>query len=475
MQALSRAIIFARVSSKSQEDEGYSLDSQLKVLRNYCKNKRLTVVKEFRITETASKQQRRKEFQELLFYISKNKIYHFAVEKTDRLTRNYRDAAYLDEWLEKDERRMLHVVKENLQLCSGSRSHAKFLWGFMVAWAKQYTDNLREEAMKGWAEKLAQGWLPASPPVGYMTVTEDGKRIHIPNPDTMYIVRRVFELYLLPDQTIKTLRVEMAKLGLTTRKGRPFSKSQVARILINPFYIGINRFNGKEYPGAQEPILSKELFNAVQRKLHRRGKSKLHKHDAVFKGMVHCIQCGAMITWQLQKQHYYGTCQRRIEECKGRHWPRQDKLEGRLVGMLEEVQDPGGKILKKLKTIIEMGRYPYVGLHREKIIESLNRQLNRLEIMKEKLYDDKLSGEISRQRYQEKNQLLAGQIAQIQDRLFKLYEVQERQKPNTLDPDNKNPIARLYLKSTPNEKRIIMAQLFMPMEYDGKDVLLQLR
>jgi len=34
MQALSRAIIFARVSSKSQEDEGYSLDSQLKVLRD---------------------------------------------------------------------------------------------------------------------------------------------------------------------------------------------------------------------------------------------------------------------------------------------------------------------------------------------------------------------------------------------------------------------------------------------------------
>lgn len=42
-----------------------------------------------------------------------------------------------------------------------------------LAFAKKHTDNLREEAMKGWAEKLAQGWMPAPPPPGYKTATED--------------------------------------------------------------------------------------------------------------------------------------------------------------------------------------------------------------------------------------------------------------------------------------------------------------
>jgi site-specific DNA recombinase len=55
MQTQPKAVIFARVSSKAQEDEGYSLDSQLKLLRAYCNKRKLNVVKEFRVAETASK------------------------------------------------------------------------------------------------------------------------------------------------------------------------------------------------------------------------------------------------------------------------------------------------------------------------------------------------------------------------------------------------------------------------------------
>ena len=92
MDTKTSAVILARVSSKAQEDEGYSLDSQLKLLTNYFANKQLNVVEVFKITETASKEQSRKVFNELLVYIKKNKVYHLGVEKTDRLTRNFRDA-----------------------------------------------------------------------------------------------------------------------------------------------------------------------------------------------------------------------------------------------------------------------------------------------------------------------------------------------------------------------------------------------
>lgn len=410
---LSKTIILARVSSKTQDDVGYSLDSQLKLLRDYCANKQLKVVKEFRIVETASKQQIRKEFQELLAYVYKNNIHHFAVEKTDRLTRNYRDAANVDDWMEGDERRVLHIVKENLQLSKHARSHAKFLWGFMIAWAKQYTDNLREEAMKGWAEKLAQGWLPSPPPAGYMTSKEHGKKIHVPNPDTMHSMSRIFELYLLPDQSLATICVEAGRLGLVTGRGRPFGKSQMAKMLSNPFYIGINRHNGKEYPGAQEPIIDKKLFNAVQHKLHKHGSTRPRKHNPVFKGMIQCSHCGKAVTWQLQKGRYYGGCQRIVSECKGMPWLRQDRLEDRVVGLLSDMPDPRQKLLKKIQAMIDMGRHPYVGLHREGMIESLNRQLNRLDKMKETLYEDKLSGLVSKGRYDVKFEVLDKQVVII--------------------------------------------------------------
>ena len=146
------------------------LISQLKLLKGYCEKQDLEVIKIYKIAETASKEQSRKIFQELLTYLSKQKIYHLAVEKTDRFTRNFRDAVAIDEWLEKNENRRLHAVKENLLLHKNAKSDVKFMWNIHLSVAKKYTDNLREEAMKGWAYKLAQGWLPSVPPPGYMTV-----------------------------------------------------------------------------------------------------------------------------------------------------------------------------------------------------------------------------------------------------------------------------------------------------------------
>ena len=320
------AVILARVSSKAQEDEGYSLDSQLKLLQGYCQQRELEVVKVFKIAETASKEQSRKVFHELLTHLKTHKIVHLAVEKTDRLTRNFRDAVAIDDWLEQDPRRRLHAVKESLLLHKEARSDVKFMWNIHLSVAKKYSDNLREEAMKGWAEKLAQGWLPAPPPPGYMTVTVNGKKIHQPDPTTKLLVRRAFEKYLEPDQSVETICRELEVIGLRTGNGRPYSKSYTYKILTNPFYIGINRHNGKEYPGAQEPIISKEIFDRVQSKMRRKIASKYRTHNPVFKNIIRCSSCGRLVTWQLQKGRYYGGCQRRNNACKANTLLREDRL-----------------------------------------------------------------------------------------------------------------------------------------------------
>ena len=147
MSTKDSTVILARVSSKSQEDEGYSLDSQLKLLQGYCLSNGLKVVKIYKIAETASKEQSRKIFNELLAYLYENGVYNLAVEKTDRLTRNLKDAVLIDDWLEDNGDRMLHAVKENIKLHKESKSDVKFMWNIHLAVAKKYTDNLREEAM----------------------------------------------------------------------------------------------------------------------------------------------------------------------------------------------------------------------------------------------------------------------------------------------------------------------------------------
>ena len=46
-----KAILLARVSTEMQED-GFSLDAQLERLRNYCINKKLSIIKEFTFVES---------------------------------------------------------------------------------------------------------------------------------------------------------------------------------------------------------------------------------------------------------------------------------------------------------------------------------------------------------------------------------------------------------------------------------------
>ena len=49
------AVVYARVSSKEQEKEGFSIPAQLKLLRGYAAEHRLTVVEEFVDVETAKR------------------------------------------------------------------------------------------------------------------------------------------------------------------------------------------------------------------------------------------------------------------------------------------------------------------------------------------------------------------------------------------------------------------------------------
>jgi len=49
------AVVYARVSSKEHEKEGFSIPAQLKRLRGYATDHRLTVIEEFVNVETAKR------------------------------------------------------------------------------------------------------------------------------------------------------------------------------------------------------------------------------------------------------------------------------------------------------------------------------------------------------------------------------------------------------------------------------------
>lgn len=454
-----RTVALARVSSKSQEEEGYSLDAQLKLLRSYCRDNGLQIVTEFRIAETASKDEQRSVFRQMLAYLNKSNIAHLAVEKTDRLTRNFRDAVVVDDWLEANQHRKLHMVKEGLQIHKHAKSDAKLMWNIYLSFAKKYTDNLREEAMKGWSEKLAQGWMPAVPPPGYKTVTENGKKIHVIDEDASILVRRAFQLYVEPGRTISTVADEMAVCGLVTRKGRPMAKSAIAKLLTNPFYIGTIRFNSQDYQGAHEPLIDDELFRVVQEKIHGRRLPRAKRHNPLFKGLLRCVNCEATITWQMQKGRYYGACQRRTEHCKHHPMIREDYVEALVRAKLQEIDESnsGLKLLYEIKEALELSQQPYVGKHRIGVMKLIKRQIRRNETMEDTLYEYRLSGVIGEEKYQAKLREIVANINQLRERLRRIESIEGATKT---DSSTAETLIDLYDSEPKTGKRIIINKLF---------------
>ncbi len=330
------AVLYARVSSKEQEKEGFSIPAQLKLLKDYASKSDLSLDREFVDVETA-KQTGRANFGEMVAYLKDHpSIRTLLVEKTDRLYRNLKDWVTLDELgLE------IHLVKEGVVLSQTSRSSEKFMHGIKVLMAKNYIDNLSEEARKGMLEKAEQGIWPTKSPLGYRNVPgSDGKKTIAPDLDTAPIIVQLFELYATGNLSLKEAAGKAFDAGLKYRRtGRPVPVSTIHTILRNRLYMGEFEWKGRLYKGRHTPLISRELWEQVQDALDGRKSSKLRrsKHNFAFSGLMTCGHCGCAMVGEIKKSRYvYYHCTGFKGKCPERY-VREQILEAKFSALLDRL------------------------------------------------------------------------------------------------------------------------------------------
>ena len=394
-----QAVVYARVSSKEQEQEGFSIPAQLKLLREEARRKEFPVAREFTDAETA-KQAGRSGFTEMLEYLKNNPhVRYLLCEKTDRLLRNFWDIATLDDMM--NQRGLVIVlVKENVELHRDSRSHEKFIFGIKALMAKNYIDNLSEEVRKGQGEKAAQGEYPSIAPIGYKNNLEihrieaDGKEAPA--------VRRLYELYATGRYSLRELRQVAREAGLAGRRsGRQLSKSEVERILKNPIYYGMFRWKGKVWPGIHEPIISKELFERVQAVFAGQNRAKKQRHSFAFGNLMRCGRCGCRITAGLAKRKYvYYRCTEFRGKC-GQPYVPEPVLEQRMREVVQAVQI-GTERLEWLKELLRQSHKDEQAYH-DAQIKGLNGRYAQLQQRLDQIYLDKLDGKVPTELWEQKS------------------------------------------------------------------------
>jgi len=397
-----KAVIYARVSSKEQEETGYSLEAQEKLLRDYAYQKGFDLVKVYKVTESASGKQIRKTFIDMLEYVSKNKINVILCEKIDRLTRNLKDAATANDWIQDSIDKEIHFVKENFIVGKNTRAHENLVWDMKVAIARFYTNNLSEEVRKGQKEKIASGWLPTTPPLGYKTIGEKGHKIHVIDDEVAPYIKEMFALYSTGNYSTIALVNKMFSSGLRSRTGGRVVKSQIHKLLCEPFYYGKFMWKGNIYPGKHEVLITKELFDQVRSKMSR-GSVPYHNRGLTeLRGKIFCGSCHKTITWEMQKGTSYGGCKQcKAQIGKERKYIHQEELERHLLTHIASVAPKNEKVLDVLKEALRESHNDEIELH-DTQTKNINNQLQRVQQRMRIIYDDKLDGRITAEFYDEK-------------------------------------------------------------------------
>ena len=280
------AVLYARVSSREQREEGYSIEAQVKLLRAAAAKDGFEIVHEFIEVESA-KAAGRKKFSEMVAFFKCNRSCRaLLVEKTDRLYRNYRDAVTLEDLDIK-----IHFVKENETLSKDARSQVKFMHDIRLAMARNYSENLREEVKKGMSEKACQGTYPGRAPFGYRNnVAVRSIEIHPERPQLRGTSLRCTHQDVIHYSLSKELR------HVT---GTCISKTNLHKMLTNPFYIGQFEWSGQTYQGTHSCLIAPELYAQVQAVLHGHNKPKYSKHEIAFRGMLTCAHNNCTVTAEL--------------------------------------------------------------------------------------------------------------------------------------------------------------------------------
>ena len=289
---MKRFVALARVSSREQEREGFSLEVQEDALRRYATQAGGEIVKLLRIAETASKGDERKAFRELVTYAKKNAgiLDGLLFYKVDRAARNL--FVYVElERLESEYDLPFISVSQPTENTPAGRMMRRTLANMASFYTEQQSVDVRE----GLARRVQEGWFVTRGPYGYRNIRKDGRGMVETDPIPAENVKRIFHLFAYENHTLDTLVEKLAEEGRQFRSSMPkFPRSSVHNILKDRAYIGDIEFRGEWYPGKHTPLVDRATWNRVQALL---GGHIYQSLAITYAGeLIQCGHCGHPIT-----------------------------------------------------------------------------------------------------------------------------------------------------------------------------------
>lgn len=475
-----KSLKLKRVSTPEQKKSGLSLPAQGKRVDKYCKEKKLENWKEFEFDETAYKVNR-KDFSEVIKILQKAKEpVALVCDKIDRLIRNFTKDLVILEELRREGKIELHFPSDNIILTKDSPASDLFRFTIGVSLAKYYSDAISDNVKRAQEQKLRKGEWPGKAPVGFrnIDIDEDNKWIE-PDPERADLVIKLFEWYAEGKYSMELLRRKAKDEGLRNNSKRAgvLTKSQIDHILKNPFYYGDMKYKGKLYPHKYKPLIDRMLFNKVQ-EVKQNWHKKPFKYAGkpfVYRGLLSCVHCGLRITFEMAKGKYvYGHCTNHYGNCPNKEWVKVEDIDTQVKDLLLDLsisQEVMNELIRELRD----NHKAKVEYH-TRTMKNLQSEYDRIENRLDKMYEDKLDGNITEDKYD----TLLDKYKRIQADLLIQMEQHSNADENYFVKASKllelaYRAHELFEKADAYQKRELLFCLFQNSQMDGKKLIPSLK
>ena len=417
-----RCGIYVRVSTDDQRNNGYSIDLQLRMIKEYCEKNDYSIVDVYNDAGYSGKDLMRPEMQRLLADIKSKKIDKLIAIKVDRLTRNNYDGFWLLNYCEE------HDVKIELILepYDVSTANGEMIFGMNLVFGQRERKEIGARTKRAMEEMALEKIHPSKAPYGYIRNEETG-HLEI-EPIEAQVVKDIFELCKQGNST-RNIATIMKDNNAYLKQGK-WASDRVYKILTNSIYIGIFEY-GKYKRKSQdilrvenycEPIIDETTWNATRNVLVKNKHSNYGEYIHLFSGLVKCPICGNIMSSSESfkypkgklKVYYHLRCKN--HNCKGfgLHY-NTEKIESKLKQILEELTI---FILSMDNEIITCNST------KSNDVKEIEKAIEKLKLQEKRLVDLYLSSNLDVETINYKNDVIKKEI----DKLNK--------KKISLDPDN---------------------------------------
>jgi DNA invertase Pin-like site-specific DNA recombinase len=330
--------LYARKSTEDDDKQVMSIEAQLFELHEFARKENLEIIAEFQESKSAKKPGREK-FNEMMSKIENMDGVGILAWHPDRLARNSIDGGRIIYGVDTTKVVSLRFPTFWFE----PTPQGLFMLQVAFGQSKYYSDNLKQNVERGFRQKVRRGeWLTKGPR-GY--VNNPKTRNIEPDPVVARIIVKAFEEYATGKHTYPSLSNFLAEHGVVTKNGTPLGKASTNEMLTNKAYIGLVKHHGEFFPGSFAPIISPDLFEAVQNRLKERARPRKTKvgHNFPFTGLLRCGECGSMITAQWVKgnggRYRYYRCTKKKGNCS-QQYLREDLLVQQLKELLQGITLP---------------------------------------------------------------------------------------------------------------------------------------